>query len=179
MCQYYHATTLENAKNIEKNGFIASKNGMLGPAIYFAFKPRDALLKARCNNLNAIVVVRLNTGRIKTEKYAHNWDLKSLNNNGYDSVQMLHCRTGPEICLFEKHRITIIGIVHWDKTNIEFYEIDDHSMDMNDLFFLIEGRKLKISNSKKGTGIIISGCHFGPKFKIISKGGNNIQIRAS
>lgn len=75
---------------------------------------------------------------------------------------------------FEKHRITIIGIVHWDKTNIEFYP-----MDMNDLLFLIEVKKLDISNSKKGTEIILSGCHFGPYVRFILNGGNNIKICVS
>lgn len=68
-------------------------------------------------------------------------------------------------------RTVLVDIIYADNKKL--------SMDMNDLFFLVEGKKIKISNSKKGTGIILSGCHFGPNVKIISKGGNNIKICAS
>lgn len=146
---YYHATSYKNALLIIQNGFKRSKTGMLGNGIYFAEKPEGALKKAHCPTLDCILIVILNVGRVKTATSAHrNYDLKIINNMGYDSIEMRHCKTGPEICVFEPHRIKIICIAHWTNTDIEFNEITGLNVDLADFLFLINNRKVTVKKSK-------------------------------
>lgn len=130
---YYHATSYENSEKIQKSGFKLGKDGMFGGGIYFSENPMSATRKARSDSTDCIIVVNLDVGRLKTEERAHNdWNLKKINKLGYDSVQMTHCRTGIEICVYEPSRVKIHTIVHWDDSNIEFITLKgNHVEDLN------------------------------------------------
>lgn len=145
--QFYHATSFQNAVKIVANGFKKGTTGMLGAGIYFAETPRGALNKAHSPILDALVIVVLNAGRLTTETSAHrDWNLEKVNKLGFDSVEMRTCKTGPEICVYEPERVHIKYVVHWTSTDIIFYEITSLNVNLTDLKFLIEGRKLQFEN---------------------------------
>lgn len=151
MKNFYHATSYFNAQNIITNGFKPGQKGMFGPAIYFAMDPKDSIKKAQSSILDSIIVVHLNTGRIKTEEFAHNnWNLSIINNLGYDSVQMIHCKTGPEICVYEPNRIEIIGFVFWNNKIIEIKELNNNKIDLNNFHFLLTNER-RILNIKQNS----------------------------
>lgn len=145
MKRYYHATSKENAYKILNEGFRAGQSGMFGGGIYFAEKPIDSTKKAHVHKCDSIIIAQLDVGRLMTEEIAHNnWNLSILKSKGYDSVQMRHCRTGPEICLYEPWRITIIAIVVWDDYNISFKSLNssNNGINLNDFGQLIHGRRV-------------------------------------
>lgn len=149
MKRYYHATTKENAHKIEKEGFHLGMSGMFGGGIYFAEKPMNAKMKAHVNNCNSIIIAILDVGRLMTEEKAHNnWNLNIIKSKGYDSVQMTHCRTGAEICLYEPWRVQIIAIVEWDNYNIvfKFFNSNESDINFNDFRELINGKCVKYEN---------------------------------
>lgn len=148
---YYHATSRKNADSIEKNGFRCSIKGALGPGVYFAEKAECTIGKANCSVLDAIIVVHIQTGRIKDVTQWHNWTKRELNSLGYDYVRRIHCLSGNEICVFDTYRITIIGVVYWDTYNVEIKEYYDKSVDVSEFHFLIKDRKLKIDSINKPT----------------------------
>ena len=116
---FYHATTKEAAQGIRNNGFQLRSNSnhpkMFGQGHYFTRRPVDAILKVDSNNkCEVIIEVKLNTGRMRTERYAHpDWNSSYAYNNGFDSVQMDHCQTGIEICVYDQNRITIVDIYYF------------------------------------------------------------------
>ncbi len=118
---YYHATTREAAEGIKNNGFQLRSNNkhlrMFGPGHYFTKRPVDAILTVDSNKkCEAIIEVKLNTGRMRTESIAHpNWNSSYAYNNGFDSVQMDHCQTGVEICVYDPSRISIVEIYYFKK----------------------------------------------------------------
>lgn len=143
MKYYYHLTSFESAKSIFKYGFKRGKKGMLGPGIYFAEKSKDTLVKACSKVKDAMFVVVLDIGHVITvDDEHHDWNYEIVKKKGYDSVQKLNCKSGPEICIYEPHRIKIIGLIHWDKFNIEFMIIKGNSIDISEFDYLIQGRKV-------------------------------------
>ena len=113
MTRYFHATSFENAQRIRVEGFRAGRDGMFGPGIYFSETFMGAIRKARCQTVDTVIIVNLNVGRLMTEEFAHNdWNLQKVRSRGYDSVQMTHCKTGVEICVYEPSRIRILEINH-------------------------------------------------------------------
>lgn len=140
---YYHATSFENAQKIEIEGFHLSADGMFGQGIYFSEKPEEAVKKARIGKCDAIIVVTLDVGRLLTEEMAMpHYNLRLIKKNGYDSIQMIHCRTGAEICVYEPSRVKIISIVHWDSSTIEFKGNDLNNLDLNDFKTFLTGREI-------------------------------------
>lgn len=145
--QFYHATSFQNAVKIVAEGFKKGTTGMLGAGIYFAETPTGALNKAHSPILDALVIVVLNAGRLTTETSPHrDWNLERINKIGFDSVEIRNCRTGPEICIYEPERVNIKYVVHWTDTEIKFYEITSLNVNLTDLRFLIEGRKIQFEN---------------------------------
>lgn len=144
MILYYHATSFVNAISIEREGFRRSARGALGAGVYFAEQPKSALNKAQCSVLDAIIVVHLDTGKIKEVTCWHNWTKQELNSLGYDSVRRINCPSGNEICIFETNRIKIIGIVHWDRSTIVIKEFYSNLINVSKFHFLTEKRKLQI-----------------------------------
>lgn len=105
---YYHATSVEAAKSILRQGFKCSKSGMNGTGVYFADNPVSALFKAHVINPGAIIVAKVNVGRKTLERCSHqDWNLQKIKEKGFDCVQT-NCRSGPEICIYEPWRITIV-----------------------------------------------------------------------
>ena len=86
---------------------------MFGRGYYFTERPVDAILKVDSNEkCEAIIEVRIDTGRMRTESYAHpDWNSTFASNNGFDSVQMNHCQTGVEICVYDSSRITVVEVI--------------------------------------------------------------------
>lgn len=109
---YYHATSLEASKSIQKQGFRCSKKGMNGTCVYFADNPVSAVFKSRTIDPGAIIVVKVNTGRLTIETVAHpEWNLNKIKAKGFDCVQT-NCKSGPEIGVYEPWRITIVEIYY-------------------------------------------------------------------
>ena len=144
---YCHATSFENAQKIEVEGFHLGQNGMFGGGIYFSEMPEEAVRKARVSRCDCIIVATLNVGRLLTEEMAMNhFNKRIVNKDGYDSVQMTHCRTGAEICIYEPSRVTIVCIVHWDSSSIEFKgENLRDKINLNDFRTFINGRTIKLN----------------------------------
>lgn len=121
MKRYYHATSLANARKIQLEGFKPGKDGMFGPGIYFAENPMSALAKARSHPVDAVIIVSLNLGRLMTEEKAHpDWNLQIVRSKGFDTVQMTHCNTGVEICVYESSRVTIHSTVNMNIDKLIF-----------------------------------------------------------
>lgn len=117
MSTYYHATTKATSQIIIKTGFKCSSNNsqnMFGNGIYFTNSPESALLKVHSTDKHEVIIaVRLNLGRLLTEERCHHdWNQQIASMKGFDSVQMLHCQTGPEICVYQPERITILDIYY-------------------------------------------------------------------
>lgn len=149
MKQYYHATSFKSAQKIQKSGFKLGKDGMFGGGIYFCENPMNAKVKARSDPVDTIIIVNLDVGRLMTEERAHNnWNLKKLNKLGYDSVQMTHCKTGLEICLYEPSRVKVHSIVHWDDSNIEFEGEKTEEIDFKLFQFIIQNKKVTFNPPK-------------------------------
>ena len=58
-----------------------------------------------------------------------------------------NCDTGPEICVYEPHRIEIIGVIHWDKTKIEFLVKSGFKIDVSEFKFLTDGKNVITKNN--------------------------------
>lgn len=143
MNYYYHATSFENAQKIEVEGFHLSADGMFGRGIYFSENPDEAVKKARIGKCDAIIVVTLDVGRLLTEEMAMpHYDLRIIKKIGYDSIQMIHCRTGAEICIYEPFRAKIVSIVHWDSSIIEFKGNNLKDLNLSDFQSFLNGRKM-------------------------------------
>lgn len=129
--KFYHITNYEAVQHIKKEGFRAGRKGMLGGGIYFAERPWCAYRKALCGSNDVLIVALLKIGRCLTERHANTQlNLNTLNSMGYDSVQMRHCKTGIEICLYEPSRIKILDIYYYhseDDSTIRYYHENDIS----------------------------------------------------
>lgn len=140
---YYHATSYENAQKIEIEGFRLSRDGMFGSGIYFSEKPEEAVKKARINKCDSIITVTLDVGRLLTEEIARpHYNLRLIKKIGYDSVQMTHCRTGAEICIYEPFRAKIVSVIHWDDSTIEFKGENLKTLNLNDFKPFLNGRTM-------------------------------------
>lgn len=157
----YHVTTFPFAQSIQQYGFKRGEKGNLGPGIYFAFNPQHAYTKAQCKIKESMFVVLLNVGRLNTVYKIHpDWTLKTVKNHGYDSVQKLNCKSGPEICIYEPHRITIVGIVIWDTSNVKFMNINNYKINESEFSFLTIGKKVETVTISKFDSITrINSCN--------------------
>ena len=112
--KFYHITNYKALEGIKAEGFKLGQTGMFGGGIYFA--------EHKCSVSNDVLIVSLlKVGRCLTERWSHkDWNLQKVNEMGYDSVQMRHCRTGIEICLYEPSRVKILDVY--------IYNSEDDSM---------------------------------------------------
>lgn len=152
----YHATSREAAQGIRNNGFKLCTNNrhpkMFGHGHYFTRRPVDAILKVDSNKkCEAIIEVKINTGRLRIENYAHpNWNSSFANNNGFDSVQMNHCQTGVELCVYDANRISIVEIYYFKEQQensgkpIKIYQSESYktlAIEMPECTFQKSGRQ--------------------------------------
>lgn len=123
---YYHATSIDAARLIQKQGFKCSTCGMNGAGVYFADNPMSALFKSHTLNPGAIIVAKVNVGRKAIESCSHrDWNLRKIEEKGFDVVQT-NCKSGPEICVYEPWRITIVEIYYLKEKRSE----NNHSTHM-------------------------------------------------
>ena len=152
MKYYYHLTSYVNTLSILRYGFKPGNSGWLGPGIYFAFCPKDTFDKAQCKTKNAMIIVLLNAGKLLTAENRHwGFNMMVVKSKGYDSVQKLNCNSGPEICVYEPHRVKIIGYLHWDNSFIEFSITPSHDIKLSDFYFLTKNRKIIMRSLNGGT----------------------------
>ena len=151
MNHYYHLTSFQNAQKIQQQGFNRGKSGMLGPGIYSTFYPADSFKKAKCPVCDTIIIASLETGRLITvDSEHHDWNLQKVKTQGYDSVQKLNCRTGPEICVYEPDRVKIIGMIHWNKLVVEFRIVNGNKLNSSLFTFLAQNRKVVVNRINNG-----------------------------
>lgn len=80
-----------------------------------------ATKKAKINKCDSLIVVTLDVGPLLTEEIARpHYNLQIIKKIGYDSIQMTHCRTSAEICIYELLRAKIFTKIHMDSMMIEF-----------------------------------------------------------
>lgn len=143
MTHFYHLTSFDNAQSIQRYGFRKGNQGMLGPGIYFAYHSHDTFDKAHSTIQDTIIVVLLDVGRsISVEKERRHWNIEVVKKLGYDSVQKINCRSGPEICVYEPNRIKIIGFVHWNNSILEFINVRGYEINEIEFYYLFENRKI-------------------------------------
>jgi len=106
----YHCTSREHADSIKRYGFRCGSGGLAGGGIYFAESAGDASRKA--HNKGVVLECEVNLGKTWSLDFNgdSNMTLSRLNSMGYDSV--LIPRNGIEYCIYEPHRVSVIGEHH-------------------------------------------------------------------
>nr|XP_055035650.1 uncharacterized protein LOC129423410 [Misgurnus anguillicaudatus] len=114
----YHGTSRETTKNICREGFRQSANGMFGRGVYLS---RDLEKASRYplgldDNKKVVIKVKVNVGKvIKITKNGHPWQ-KTWHDHGYDTAWCPpNCGMVPsgleEDCVWDPKRITIIDVI--------------------------------------------------------------------
>lgn len=126
-----HITDFNAADSILSSGVMrCSKQGMLGPGVYFAENKEAANKKA--HRKGAIVISAVNLGKLY-EVYGPNRQLtlKELKNQNFDSVrgyksnspECKNFNTGTEFCVFEENRITPLFAQYIKADGSVYYKI--------------------------------------------------------
>ncbi|XP_051526630.1 uncharacterized protein LOC127425047 [Myxocyprinus asiaticus] len=115
----YHGTYLKNAKNIINNGFVPSKDGLLGAGVYISRN----IEKAKCYPLktdkNDKVVFKLKVciGKVKKIDCDNHPLQKTWHQKGYDCAwvppnsNITSIKSGrEEDCVWDPKRITVIDV---------------------------------------------------------------------
>eukprot|EP01059_Diplonema_ambulator_P008413 TRINITY_DN1802_c0_g1_i6.p1 TRINITY_DN1802_c0_g1~~TRINITY_DN1802_c0_g1_i6.p1 ORF type:complete len:179 (+),score=52.44 TRINITY_DN1802_c0_g1_i6:36-572(+) len=118
----YHATSVEAAKAISKEGFMrGSEDCLVGSAIYMAYTPEKALQKARapCATVVFQCIVLLGKEMKNTKEHFVSKNLKysfaSLQETGHDSVHVTKMLTGDEVAVYNYDQV-VAAVVHSGQT---------------------------------------------------------------
>ena len=114
--EFYHGTSMANARNIMDNGFQASSGGYLGKGVYGAYedKARDfASLGGRHKGDEGALIkcrVTVDENKVKTRTHATN----STQLNGQTADCVWYPGGGsvkrPEVCITDPSKIEILGM---------------------------------------------------------------------
>ncbi|CAN2391842.1 Grass carp reovirus (GCRV)-induced gene, partial [Pristimantis euphronides] len=112
----YHGTTYPAAVEIIKNGFLQSKDGMLGRGVYISRDENKALRYPLDNkNDQVILKLRVNVGKVKKIDYQNHPLQKTWHEKGYDTAWvpefcgMVKSQL-EEDCVWDPRRIKVVGI---------------------------------------------------------------------
>ncbi|XP_066463060.1 uncharacterized protein [Eleutherodactylus coqui] len=107
----YHGTTCTAAAEIIKNGFMQSKDGMLGSGVYVSRDINKAQRYPLLDKTNQVVLkLRVNVGRVKKIEYQNHPMQKTWHDNGYDTAWVPAFCTMEEDCVWDPRRIKVVGI---------------------------------------------------------------------
>uniref|UniRef100_A0A8C1RS38 PARP catalytic domain-containing protein n=1 Tax=Cyprinus carpio TaxID=7962 RepID=A0A8C1RS38_CYPCA len=114
----YHGTTLKNALRIQREGFRRSYDGMLGPEVYLSRDIEKASRYPKYDNGQslAIIIVRVNVGKVKRIDYQGHTLQKTWYQHGYDTAWVpANCgmvsSEMEENCVYELWRIKVLDII--------------------------------------------------------------------
>lgn len=115
----FHGTQLKNAETIIRNGFVPSKDGLLGPGIYVSRN----IDKAKCYPPNTdkkdkvVFKLKVRVGKVKKIDCDHHPMQKSWHQQGYDCAwipphsKISSIKSGrEEDCVWDPARITLIDV---------------------------------------------------------------------
>ncbi|XP_073441727.1 uncharacterized protein [Dendrobates tinctorius] len=122
----YHGTTLKAAIQIVQNGFVRSRDGMLGPGVYVS---RDIDKAARYplgdQRDQVILKLRVNVGRVKMIDCQGHKLQKTWHEEGYDTAWVpAYCgmvKSGlEEDCIWDPKRIKVVGIAKSPQNMLQY-----------------------------------------------------------
>ena len=110
----YHATSLDAAVEIRKNGFICGKQGVAGPGIYFAKGATQARYKSRQNGQFLVVLqCKVRLGNVFEICASHTHDASSsyrlnMQKAGCHSIKITGERSKGTYCVYSPSQIECI-----------------------------------------------------------------------
>ncbi|XP_064207060.1 grass carp reovirus (GCRV)-induced gene 2p [Anguilla rostrata] len=146
----YHGTKVQTARDIIKQGFRQSPDGMLGPGVYISRNQKKAERYPLHSSVNDRVVLKLrvDTGKVKRIDTDNHPMQKTWHSQGYDTAWVPpNCgmRAVPsgleEDCVWDPNRIEVIDIALAPNTTI-----------LAELKGLIAQAKSKPANNGQGSG---------------------------
>lgn len=114
----YHGTTMANALKIQSDGFVPSKDSMLGPGVYLSrdLKKASAYPKHAGSQGRAVIKVKVQVGLMKKIWYQGHPLQKTWHQHGYGTAWVPpKCGMVPsgleEDCVYDPRRIEVLQII--------------------------------------------------------------------
>uniref|UniRef100_A0A8B9LVR5 PARP catalytic domain-containing protein n=1 Tax=Astyanax mexicanus TaxID=7994 RepID=A0A8B9LVR5_ASTMX len=115
----YHGTTLSNARQIVRNGFIPSSGGMLGPGVYVSRSFQKACAYPQVlppGEERVVLKIRVRVGKVKRIDYNGHPLQYTWHQHGYDTAWVPPmCGMVPsgleEDCLWDPKRIEVLAVL--------------------------------------------------------------------
>ncbi|KAM9447074.1 uncharacterized protein Hap1MRO34_023526 [Clarias gariepinus] len=115
----YHGTTFQNGKNIIRNGFVRSIDGMLGPGVYVSRSVQKAAaypIALPPGEIQVILQLRVQVGNVIRIDYQNHPLQKTWHQVGYDTAWVPpRCGMVPsgleEDCVWDPRRIEVLQVL--------------------------------------------------------------------